>query len=268
MGERRPFELDASDGVKLHGYLTLPQGREPKRLPLVVLPHGGPHGIYDDWRFDEEAQLLASRGYAVLQLNFRGSGGYGRRFIESGYRQWGARMQQDLSEATRAAIERGFADQKRVCIYGASYGGYAALMGAVRDPDLYRCAIGYAGVYDLRMMYQRGDIQQTLFGERYLALAIGSDANELAQRSPVAQVEKIKAAIMLIHGGQDRRVPIAHANAMRKALDGRHYKYEWFTEATEGHGFYREDHRIELYQRMLAFLDAQIGAKAAVAAAE
>lgn len=263
MAAMRPITLEASDGVRLHGYLTLPPQSDGKNLPLVVHPHGGPHGPRDVWGFDPQVQLLANRGYAVLQINFRGSGGYGRAFEESGYRQWGTRMQDDVTDATRWAIAEGYADPKRVCIYGASYGGYAALMGAVREPELYRCTIGYVGVYDLRMMHERGDIPGSLYGRRYLRMAVGDSREDMLQRSPVGNVDKIKAAVMLVHGGKDERVPIAQAQALRKALDARGTAYEWLVKDGEGHGFYLTENKVELYTQLLAFLDRHIGAQAA-----
>ena len=159
MRPRKPIEVTARDGVKLHGYLTQPAGTGPQ--PLVVLPHGGPHGIRDTWEFDWEAQLLASRGYAVLQINFRGSAGYGMDFETAGYRQWGAGMQDDVTDATRWAIEQKVTEPNRICIFGGSYGAFAALMGAAREPDLYRCAVGYAGIYDLELMLSSADIPES-----------------------------------------------------------------------------------------------------------
>jgi len=262
MVEMRPIALKARDGVELNGYLTLPKGSSGKSLPLVVNPHGGPHGIRDVWAFNPEAQLLASRGYAVLQVNFRGSGGYGHDFTTSGYRQWGVKMQDDVTDATKWAISEGYADPKRICLYGASYGGYAALMGAIREPDLYRCTIGYVGVYDLPMMLDRGDLTDNLYDLNTVRLTVGENRDEMRQRSPVANVDKLKAAVMIVHGGRDRRVPIAQAQALRKALDARGYTYEWLVKDNEGHGFYLAENQEELYTKLLAFLDRNIGPQA------
>lgn len=263
MAAMQPISLKASDGLELHGYLTLPPGSDGKNLPLIVNPHGGPHGIRDYWGFNPEVQLLASRGYAVLQLNFRGSGGYGADFLEAGYRQWGARMQDDLTDATRWAVQQGYADPKRLCIYGASYGGYAALEGVVREPDLYRCAIGYVGVYDLALMYKDGDIPKSLFGKRFLRMVLGTDSADMLKRSPVGGADRIKAALMLVAGGRDQRVPMSQAKALRSALDRRDYKYEWLLKDQEGHGFYRTDNKVELYTKMLDFLGRNDGGTAA-----
>ncbi len=263
MSEMQPISFVASDGVTLHGYLTLPRGSDGKNLPMVVNPHGGPHNVRDYWSFNPEVQLLANRGYAVLQLNFRGSGGYGQKFMESGYRQWGMRMQDDLTDATRWAIKQGYADADRICLYGASYGGYAALMGAVREPDLYRCTIGYVGVYDLNMMHLRGDTPDSLWGRNYLRMAVGDNRSDMERRSPVAGVDRIKAAVMLVHGGRDERVPVAQANALRSALDKRGHPYEWLLKDNEGHGFYVTANQVELYTKVLAFLDKHTAVKPA-----
>ncbi|MCB1601999.1 MAG: S9 family peptidase [Lysobacterales bacterium] len=262
MRPRQPIELKARDGLTLHGYLTTPQTAEGVKPPLVVLPHGGPHGIRDDWSWELWSQLLASRGYAVLQLNFRGSGGYGQDFGVAGYRQWGGAMQEDLADAVRWAAEQGHVDAERVCIFGASYGGYAALMSAAREPDMYRCAISYAGLSDLSLMYKRGDISDSAYGENYLKLAIGKDEAQLKDYSPVHHAADIKAAVMLIHGGEDQRVPPIHAQQMKAALEKAGKTVEWMYEADEGHGFYRQAHRQELYERVLKFLDANLATRA------
>lgn len=258
MSEVKPFTISTRDGVELSGYLTLPT-TEHKDLPLIVYPHGGPHGPRDFWRFEPDAQMLASRGYAVLQLNFRGSGGYGREFMYSGYRKWGLEMQDDLTDATNWAIESGLANPKRICIYGASYGGYAALMGVVKEPDLYQCAIGYVGVYSLPMFREKGDIPNTQSGMNYLNQAVGSDQADLKRRSPAYNVDKIQAALFLVHGAKDERVPIEQAEFLMAQLDKRGYKYELMVKENEGHGFYKEEHRMELYERMLTFLEKHIG---------
>lgn len=264
MASMEPIKLKSRDGLDLSGYLTRPLGQEQgKNLPLVVFVHGGPFGVRDYWSFDPDVQMLASRGYAVLQVNFRGSGGYGNAFETAGYRQWGGTMQDDVTDATKWAIEQGVADPKRICIYGGSYGGYAALMGTIREPDLYRCAIGSAGVYDLRLMLTRGDIQDTTRGENYLKYTLGDDPAALAARSPITQLDKIKAKLMLIVGGQDKRVPPVHGESVHNALEQRGVAHEWLYQRNEAHGYYDEKNVEDMYARMLAFLDANIGAKAA-----
>lgn len=264
MAPMEPITLKSRDGLALHGYLTRPPGKEDaKNLPLVVFVHGGPYGIRDEWEFDPYVQMLASRGYGVLQVNYRGSGGYGHDFELAGYREWGGKMQDDVTDATRWAIAQGVGDPKRVCIFGGSYGGYAALEGAVKEPELYRCAIGYVGVYDLRLMKTRGDIPQSSFGENYLKLVLGDDDDQLWDRSPVAHLDRLKAKTMIIVGGQDWRVPPVQGETLRSALNKAHIEYEWLYQRTEGHGFYDEKNVEELFGKVGAFLDHNIGASAA-----
>jgi dipeptidyl aminopeptidase/acylaminoacyl peptidase len=256
-------EIAARDGTTLHGYLTRGRGlAEGAKGPLVVFVHGGPFGIYDKFEYSGEVQLLASRGYSVLQVNYRGSGGYGQAFLSAGQKAWGGAMQDDLTDATKWAIEKGYADSDRVCIFGASYGGYASLMGAAREPDLYRCAIGYVGLYDLEMWFDRGDTHQSSFGLAYLRNAVGNDKNALRAASPARQAEKIKAKVMLIAGGTDQRTPAVQSEAMREALKKAGNEPEWLYKSTEGHGFVDDANRVELYTKVLQFLDKNIGAGA------
>lgn len=247
------FHIAASDGVKIHGYFTMPVGVKAG-APLVVLVHGGPHGVRDVWGYNPEVQLLASQGFAVLQVNYRGSGGYGRAYMESGYRRWGDRVVQDIVDATRWMVAKGMADGKHVCIYGGSFGGYAALQATILAPDLYRCAVGYAGVYDLALMDKVGDTQETRLGRSYIHVAVGDDKAALKSMSPVHNAEKIKARVLLIHGDSDRRVPIDHAEALRDALTAKGNPPEWLVESDEGHGFYDEGARQRMYTRLVEFL--------------
>ncbi|HEY7639371.1 MAG TPA: S9 family peptidase [Steroidobacteraceae bacterium] len=256
MRPKEPITLKARDGLELHGYVTRPTGDGPH--PMVVLPHGGPHGIRDDWEYDPEVQLLASRGYAALQVNYRGSGGYGIDFQRAGYREWGLKMQDDLTDATRWAIEQKITTADSICIYGASYGGFAALMGVAREPDLYRCAIGYAGVYDLPLMWEAGDTRESEFGRTFLERVIGSDEAKLRAQSPVYNAQNIKVPVLLIHGKVDGRADYEHAKRMRAALEQNHKKVEWLALSGEGHGVYDEDSRREVYERILQFLDANL----------
>lgn len=270
MSEMRPIALTARDGLPLKGYLTVPRESSGKNLPLVVLPHGGPFGVMDAWGFDADNQMLASAGYAVLQLNFRGSGNHGRAFAEAGRKQWGGAMQDDLTDATRWAIQQGVADPNRICIYGASYGGYAALMGVAKEPGLYKCAVGYVGVYDLPMMHSRGDIQENRSGENYVRDWIG-DKDKLAGASPNRIAGQIKVPVFLAAGGEDERAPIEHSKLMERALVGAGVPVETLYYDTEGHGFYTDEHRREYYAKLLAFLSRNIGgapAKPAVPASK
>jgi dipeptidyl aminopeptidase/acylaminoacyl peptidase len=263
MRPKEPITLQARDGLELHGYVTRPAGDGPH--PMVVLPHGGPHGVRDSWEFDPEAQLLASRGYAVLQVNFRGSGGYGMDFERAGYGEWGAKMQDDLTDATRWAIEQKIAPADRICIYGASYGGFAALMGVAREPELYRCTIGYAGVYDLPLMWESGDVPDSRSGRAYLERVLGTDHAKLRAQSPVYNAQNIKAPVLLIHGKVDGRADYEHAKRMRAALEKNQKKFEWLALGGEGHGVYDENTRREVYERILQFLDANLRTPSSVA---
>ena len=268
MASMEPIAFKARDGLALHGYLTRPHGKEKtKNLPTVVLVHGGPYFVRDSWRFNPEVQWLAASGYAVLQVNFRGSSGYGADFERAGYREWGGKMQDDVTDATRWAIAEGVSDPKRICIFGASYGGYAALEGAVKEPDMYRCAIGYVGVYDLRLMRSRGDTTHVAYGVDYLKEVLGEDEADLWNRSPIAHLDSLKAKVMLIVGGADPRVPAIQGENMHAALAKRNIDQEWIFEPNEGHGFYDEQHVADLYAKIVAFLDREIGAKSVVASA-
>lgn len=260
MNEMQTHEFTMRDGTKINGFVTLPKNAD-KNLPLVVLPHGGPHGYRDWWGFDWEVQLFASFGYAVLQVNFRGSGGFGTAFQKAGYGTWGTLMQDDVTDATKALIEQGIADPQRICIYGGSYGGYAALMGTVREPELYRCAIGSVGVYDLPMMFEEGDIPTNDWGLNYLRDVLGEDIEDQKRRSPTYNANKIKANIFLIHGEEDERAPIEHAEAMMEALDKAGKKYEWLKLGNEGHGYYDEGNRKLVYGKIIEFLEKNIGSK-------
>lgn len=267
MGSTRPIRFKARDGLEIHGYLTVPNGSSGKNLPLVVNPHGGPFGVRDNWAFDEEVQLLASRGYAVLRVNFRGSGGYGSAFEAAGYRQWGGTMQDDLTDATHWAIEQGHADPQRICIFGASYGAFAALQGAIKEPDLYQCAVGYVGVYDLRLMHTRGDIPDSTSGKNFLARTLGSDGTTLWANSPVSRLERLKAKVMIVAGGKDERTPPIHSERLRDELVKRNIEHIWMYKPNEGHGFYAQENLLDLYTQMLALFDETIGLKRGVAQA-
>jgi dipeptidyl aminopeptidase/acylaminoacyl peptidase len=266
LGHVDPVTFQTRDGLSEQGYVTYPPGKDhAKNLPMVVFVHGGPYGVRDWWEYDPYVQAMATRGYAVLQVNFRGSGGYGFDFEKAGWKQWGGTMQDDVTDATRWAIQQGIADKNRICIYGGSYGGYAALEGAVKVPDLYKCAIGYVGVYDLRLMYTRGDIPQYRYGKEYLKRVLGTDMNVLAKHSPVNQLDNLKAKVMLIVGGRDTTVPPVQGKDMHHALIERGIQHEWLYKSDEAHGFYDEKNIAELFQKVDAFLDANIGAGAAAA---
>ncbi|MDH3401850.1 MAG: S9 family peptidase [Chromatiales bacterium] len=254
----KPVEFTARDGMTIRGYLTLPAGKEAKNLPLVVNPHGGPHGPRDWWGYNPEAQFLASRGIAVLQVNFRGSGGYGRDFEQAGYRKWGSEIQYDIIDGTRHLIDQGIVDEKRICIYGGSFGGYSALQSPILEPDLFACAVGFVGVYDLEMLYTKGDIPTQEAGVAILEKYVGRDEEELRAFSPIYHVDKLKTALLIVHGEEDPRAPIEHAYALRDALDEIDYPYEWMVMDKEGHGFYNEKNREKMFRKLFAFIEKHI----------
>lgn len=259
MAPMRPFSMKARDGLVLHGFISMPtDGVKP--APMVVIVHGGPYLIRDAWGFDKETEWLATHGYAVLHVNFRGSGGDGLDFEMRGFRQWGKAMQDDVTDATRWAIDQGLADASRICIYGASYGGYAALMGVVREPHLYRCAIGLAGVYDLNHLYTWGDIHRDNYGMHYLKRVLGTNKAALAARSPADQAGRIKVPVFLAHGTMDARVPVKYAREMRHALEKAGDPVEYVTYTYEGHGLASPRHWRDFYTRMLKFLDSNLHA--------
>lgn len=263
MAAMQPVSLQARDGLPLHGYLTRPAGAGDAPLPLVVMPHGGPFGIFDDWAFEPDAQVLAQAGYAVLQVNFRGSGNYGRAFRHAGAREWGGTMQDDLTDATRWAVAQGHADAERICIYGASYGGYAALMGVAREPDLYRCAVGYVGVYDLPLMRtqdRRGGTSMRTWLDEW----VGTDTAELSARSPTRLADRIQAPVLLVAGGEDEIAPVEHTRRMERALRAAGVPVDTLYVANEGHGFYKPENRRAFYTRLLAFLAGHLGGDTAL----
>jgi dipeptidyl aminopeptidase/acylaminoacyl peptidase len=268
MSEMRPITFKARDGVELHGYLTVPRGSDGKNLPLILHPHGGPHGPRDMWGFNPEVQFLANRGYAVLQINFRGSGGYGDAFEAKGYRNWGTTMVDDMTDAVRWTIGQGIADPGRICTYGASYGGYAALQSVVREPEMYRCTIGYVGVFSIPLMFKDGDIPQSESGRAYLRRVHPESLAEQRSQSPAYNIDRIRVPVMLVHGERDQRVPMSQFRLLRDRLvDAGRPPEKIVLEEKEGHGFYDFQNQVDLYTAMEAFLDRHIGPSAAGAAA-
>jgi dipeptidyl aminopeptidase/acylaminoacyl peptidase len=258
MRPMRPIEYTARDGWKIHGYLTLPAAWVPGRpVPLILRPHGGPYGLRDGWGFDPEVQFLASRGYAVLQVNYRGSGGYGKKFLEAGRHEWGAKMQDDLTDAVGWAVTQGIADPQRVCIFGASYGGYAALAGLTFTPGLYKCAVNFAGVSDLRLI-TGASMDQSPNGKNFEEVWIGADPSQLDARSPVNYVQNIRSPIFNAYGEDDPRIDIDNWNELRRGLDRYHKPYTFFKARSEGHGFLNEVNRFKFYHALENFLRANL----------
>jgi dipeptidyl aminopeptidase/acylaminoacyl peptidase len=257
MATTEVFTVKTKDGLSLESFLTLPIGAsKDKPAPLILVPHGGPFEIRDSWFFNEETQILASRGYAVLKVNFRGSGGYGDSFVKAGYKEWGQAMQRDLTEAVDHVLKRADIDAKQVAVFGASYGGYAALMAGATEADRYKAVVSYVGVADLELMFTRGDVEDSRYGVSFLKRALGQNA--LDKYSPVNLAAQMQAPVMLIHGRTDERVPIIHAERMRDALKKVGNEPEWLVEDKEGHGFVNPENESNMYQRLFAFLDKSL----------
>lgn len=259
MSPMKPIKFVSRDGLNINGYLTVPKESNGKMLPLIINPHGGPFGVRDFWRFNAEHQFFANRGYATVQVNYRGSGGYGRKFEQAGYGgKWGAEMQNDLTDAVKYLIKEGIADPDKVCIYGASYGGYATMAGLTFTPDLYKCGINYVGVTDIALLFE--SMPKTWeIAKELMKVQIGDpEDKELMHRmSPLSHVDKIKAPLMIVQGAKDPRVVKQHATDLRAALSARGIKLsddEWIMKKDEGHGFRKEENKIELYTKMEKFL--------------
>lgn len=255
LADMKPIQYTTRDGLTIHGYLTLPKGVEQKNLPVVVNPHGGPWAR-DRWGFNPEVQFLANRGFAVLQVNFRGSTGYGRKFWELSFKQWGKKMQDDITDGVHWLIKEGIADPKRIAIYGGSYGGYATLAGITFTPDLYAAAVDYVGVSNLftfmntippywkpmlEMLYEMvGDPKK--------------DSTLLYEASPVFHVDKIKAPLFVAQGKNDPRVNINESDQIVNALKQKGVYVEYMVKENEGHGFHNEENRFDFYEAMEKFL--------------
>jgi len=256
----RPVRYRARDGFEIPAYLTLPKDMAPNAAaPLVVLVHGGPWVDGYSWRFDPEVQHLATRGYAVLQPNFRGTTRYGWKHFSASFKQWGRTMQDDLVDGVRWAVAQGYADPNRVCIFGASYGGYAAMMGVAATPDVFRCAIDYLGPTDVNAILDSPWMPQSYsdfvrYGAREMIGDPDKDRQALAAVSPVDLAARIKAPVLMAYGTDDATVPIDHGNRMKAALDRAGARYEWFVGEGEGHGFRQPEVRRRFYQAVEKFL--------------
>ena len=252
-----PIEFESFDGLRITGYFTRAKSGADAIAPMVVLVHGGPRSR-DYWRYDPAVQALATRGYSVLQINYRGSSGFGNRFLRAGNRQWGDQVQRDIISGTQWAIAAGKADKKNVCIMGDSFGAYSALQSAILEPDLFACAIANAGIFDLELLYKRGDITDFYWGDAYLEEVIGRDAEQLRQFSPVHNVAALKSPLLIAHGKRDQRAPYEHAQRLTRELDKQNKKYEFFVRGHEAHGFYDTDNQVEYMTKALAFLDKHL----------
>jgi dienelactone hydrolase len=251
----KPISYKARDGLTIHGYLTLPVGAEPKNLPAVVVVHGGPESR-DTWGYDSEVQLLANRGLAVLQVNYRVSTGYGKAFWEAGFKQWGLKQQDDITDGVKWLIEQGIADPKRIAIYGGSYGGYATLMGLIKTPELYACGVDYVGVSNLFTLFKSiPEYWKPQLEQMYVT--IGNPETDKAQfeaTSPTLHADKIKAPLFIAQGANDPRVVKAQSDAMVEALKKQGVDVLYMVKDNEGHGFHNEENRFDFYRTMIQFL--------------
>lgn len=248
----RPVQFQNASGDVLNAFFTAPLGKTGPQA-MVVIPHGGPFGVHDEWTYDPQVQFLASRGYAVLKVNYRGSSGRGEKFERSTYQQWGTGIQDDIRDGVRWAISQKLADSAKICIFGASFGGYSALMNPIRNPGMYKCAIGYAGVYDLPAFSEtKSERGRQLLA--YFNRSMGSDKAMLASQSPSKFAAKLDVPVLLIHGRSDHNVPIEQYNSMSAALSLAQRPYESLVKSNEGHGFYDPKNIVEAYDRMEAFL--------------
>jgi dipeptidyl aminopeptidase/acylaminoacyl peptidase len=257
LSPRRPVGYTARDGLTIHGYLTTPRGHPPgRKLPLVIHPHGGPFGVRDSWGYDADAQFLASRGYAVLQPNFRGSGGYGRAFLNQGRHQWGRAMQDDLTDGVRWAIAQGIADPERAAIYGASYGGYASLIGAMLTPELYACAVNYVGASDLEITFKQRGEDEWRFGKdfSYQREWVGPTRAYRDETSPLNFVDRIRVPTLHVYGAEDPRVKINHWSRLEPLLKKHGKDYQAIVEGRQGHGFRDQDAAVSFYAALETFL--------------
>lgn len=251
--------IKARDGLDMPVWVTTPRGAAPGPRPAVVLVHGGPWVRGGHWRWDADAQFLASRGYVVIEPEFRGSTGFGRSHMRAGFRQWGTTMQDDVADAVRWASDKGLVDGKRVCIAGASYGGYATLMSAIRYPDLYRCGVAWVAVSDPRLLFEpiwRSDMPREA-REYSLPIMIGDpvkDAAMLKDAAPVERAREIKIPILMAFGAEDERVPIDHGTRMRAAMRAAGNEPEYVVYAGEGHGWFKVENRIDFWTRVEKFL--------------
>ena len=255
MAEMKPITYTSRDGLTIPGYLTLPVGSDGKNLPFVVHPHGGPWAR-DSWGYNSEVQFLANRGYAIFQMNFRGSTGYGRKFWESSFKQWGKTMQDDITDGVNWLIDQGIADPDRIAIYGASYGGYATLAGLAFTPDLYTCGVDYVGVSSLFTFMESMPPYWELYRSMMYEM-VGHPENDkemLTSASPLLHVENIKVPLFIAQGANDPRVKKTESDQIVEALKARGIEVPYMVKDNEGHGFYNEENQFDFYREMEKFL--------------
>lgn len=259
MAEMTPIKYTSRDGLTIHGYLTLPENSNGKNLPLVVNPHGGPWAR-DTWGYNPQIQFLANRGFAVLQMNFRGSTGYGREFWEISFKEWGKSMQDDITDGVKWLIDEGIADPNRIAIYGASYGGYATLAGLAFTPDLYACGVDYVGVSNIFTLLETLPPYWEL-GRQMMYEMIGNPETErdlLEAASPIFHVDSIRVPLFVAQGANDPRVKQSESDQIVEALKARGVEVPYMLKEDEGHGFYNEENQFDFYREMEKFLNKHI----------
>lgn len=263
MAEMRPIKFKSRDGLTIHGYITLPKAAlEGKPVPMIVNPHGGPQGIRDNWGFNPETQLFASRGYATLQVNFRISGGYGKKFLRAGFKQIGRKVMDDVEDGVRYAIEQGWADPDKIAIYGASHGGYATLMGMIKTPELYACGVNYVGVSNIETFFKSFPEYWKPLTEMVKEIWYDLDDPrelEIAREvSPVNHTDKIVKPLFVVQGANDPRVNINESDQIVIALRAKGFEVPYLVKYNEGHGFQREENRMDFYTTMMGFLSVYL----------
>ncbi len=274
LAPRKRVNYSARDGLNIPAYLTIPRGLS-KNLPLVIDIHGGPFIGGGQFGYDGRAQFFASRGYAVLQPDFRGTRGYGEAFYRAGWRQWGLAMQDDVTDGAKWLIANGTVDPDRVCLFGGSYGGYATLWGLEKEPDMFRCGVAYIAVSDLDLLFtaswsDTNQMDRDGSIKEWQIRHIGDpdkDKEKLRAVSPLYHADRIKAPLLLAYGASDRRVPMTHGNQMRSALDKYNKSYEWVVYPDEGHGFNKDEHKYDFYRRVDAFLAKHLAPRTKTASA-
>ena len=266
MGRQKALTYKARDGLDIPALLTMPPGAKQGKLPLVVMVHGGPYVRGASWGWEPDAQFLATRGYAVLEPEFRGSTGFGSAHFRAGWKQWGKAMQDDIADGVKWAVAQGIADPARVCIAGASYGGYSALMGLINDPGLYKCGISWAGVTDIGLLYTGSWGFMSDVSARYrrygMPELVGDqvkDAVQFQATSPLHQAARVTQPLLLAYGGADQRVPIYHGEKFHAAVKKTNQNVEWIEYRSEGHGWALPESRIDFWSRVEKFLDRHIG---------
>lgn len=260
MAEMRPVKFKSRDGIDLYGYLTIPKANN--KIPLIVNPHGGPYGVRDSWGYNPETQLFASRGYATLQVNYRGSGSYGKTFSDSGSKQIGRKMLEDLEDGVQYAIASGIIDKDRIGIYGASYGGLATLGSLVKTPDLYKCGVDYVGVSNLFTFFESipeyWKPYTAQMYEQWYDPTSEEDKKIMTQVSPALNTDKITKPLLIVQGANDPRVNIHESDQVVKNLRKRGISVPYMVKYNEGHGFGHEDNQIEFYKTMIGFFNENL----------